>query len=108
MENLLSNAWKYTSKKPRARITFGCTREGQQALPVYYVQDDGAGFDMAYAGNLFGPFQRLHPESEFSGTGVGLATVERIIHKHGGRIRAEAAVGEGATFSFTLPERMHW
>jgi signal transduction histidine kinase len=101
MENLLSNAWKYTAQKPRARIVFGCVREGR-GQPVYYVQDNGAGFDMAYAGKLFGPFQRLHPESEFPGIGIGLATVQRIIHKHGGRVRAEAAVGEGATFSFTL------
>ena len=101
MENLLSNAWKYTSNKPQARIEFGCQRD-TQSKRIYYVRDDGAGFDMAYAANLFGPFQRLHPESEFPGTGVGLATVQRIIHKHGGHIWAEAAVGEGATFFFTL------
>jgi signal transduction histidine kinase len=101
MENLLSNAWKYTSKKPRARISFGCKRAGDES-GVYFVQDDGAGFDMAYAGKLFAPFQRLHADSEFSGTGIGLATVARIIHKHGGHIRAEAAEGKGAIFSFTL------
>jgi hypothetical protein len=98
MENLLSNAWKYTARKPQARIEVG--REGED---VYYVRDDGAGFDMAYAGKLFGPFQRLHAESEFAGTGIGLATVARIVRKHGGRIWADAAVGQGATFFFTFP-----
>ena len=101
MENLLSNAWKYTSKKPRARIAFGHSHDNR-GQDLYYVQDDGAGFDMKYADKLFGPFQRLHAESEFSGTGVGLATVARVIHKHGGRIWAEAAVDQGATFFFTL------
>jgi signal transduction histidine kinase len=101
VENLLSNAWKYTSKKPQARITFGCKREppGQD---IYYVQDDGAGFDMACAEKLFEPFQRLHSQAEFPGSGIGLATVRRIIQKHGGRIWADASVGGGATFYFTL------
>jgi signal transduction histidine kinase len=101
LENLLSNAWKYTAVTAQPRVAFGCRHEsgGQR---IYYVRDNGAGFDMAFAGRLFGVFQRLHSDSEFPGTGVGLATVERIVRKHGGRIWAEAAVGEGATFSFTL------
>jgi signal transduction histidine kinase len=102
LENLLSNAWKYTSRKAQARIAFGHKYEDPEQA-TYYVQDDGAGFDMANADKLFGPFQRLHTEAEFPGTGVGLATVGRIIHKHGGNIWAEGITDEGATFSFTLP-----
>ncbi len=100
LENLLGNAWKFTSKREEARIEFGVLRQDDQ--PVYYVRDNGAGFDMARVDKLFRPFQRLHTEEEFPGTGIGLATVQRIILRHGGRIWAEGAVGQGATFYFTL------
>jgi PAS domain S-box-containing protein len=100
LENLLSNAWKFTSKRASAHIEFGVTREN--GTPAYFVRDDGAGFDPAYSDRLFGAFQRLHSMSEFAGTGVGLATVQRIVHRHGGRIWAESAVDRGATFYFTL------
>ncbi|SPE60215.1 Multi-sensor signal transduction histidine kinase [Verrucomicrobia bacterium] len=102
LENLLSNAWKFTGRVEHARIEFGATVKESES--VYYVRDNGAGFDMAFAGRLFGAFQRLHPATEFKGTGVGLATVQRIIHRHGGRIWAESQVGQGATFLFTLPQ----
>ncbi|MBI5463714.1 MAG: PAS domain S-box protein [Ignavibacteriales bacterium] len=100
MDNLLGNAWKYTSKHPTAKIEFGVlTRDGVLA---YFVRDDGVGFDMAHADKLFGAFQRLHAMRDFAGTGVGLATVQRIVHRHGGNVWAEGKVNEGATFYFTL------
>lgn len=102
IENLLGNAWKFTRKCKRATIEFGLAKRlGDQ--PTYFVRDNGCGFDMSMADKLFKPFQRLHPDEEFSGTGVGLATVQRIITRHGGRIWAESTVGKGATFYFTLP-----
>jgi PAS domain S-box-containing protein len=100
LENLIGNAWKFTARQPEAIIEFGARAEpdGQ----VFYVRDNGAGFDMAYAQRLFGAFQRLHDQHEYAGTGIGLATVQRIIHRHQGRVWAESQVGAGATFYFTL------
>jgi PAS domain S-box-containing protein len=100
--NLLGNAWKFTSKRPRAIIEFGETlREGR---PVYFVRDDGAGFDMAFADKLFQPFERLHTSEEFSGHGIGLATIRRVVERHGGQVFAEAAIDHGATFYFSAGE----
>ena len=102
LDNLFGNAWKFTSKQEQATIEFGAmSHDGKTA---YFVRDNGSGFDMAYSDKLFGAFQRLHAVTDYPGTGIGLATVQRIIHRHGGRIWAEGKVGEGATFYFTLAE----
>jgi len=101
--NLLGNAWKFTAKRQDPRIEFGLTQDGQRS--AFFVSDNGAGFDMAFAERLFGVFQRLHAADEFEGTGIGLATVQRIVRRHGGRIWANGAVERGATFYFTLDER---
>jgi len=101
LENLLGNAWKYTGKKDEAVIEFGVTEK--DGKPAYFVRDNGAGFDMEQADKIFAPFQRLHDADEFKGFGIGLATVQRIIQRHGGRVWAEGEPGKGAVFYFTLP-----
>jgi PAS domain S-box-containing protein len=101
LENLLGNAWKFTAHTPAARIAFGKSTQ-DEGTEAFFVADNGAGFDMAYADKLFGAFQRLHRTNEFPGTGIGLATVQRIIQRHGGRVWAQGRVNEGATISFTL------
>jgi light-regulated signal transduction histidine kinase (bacteriophytochrome) len=103
--NLISNAIKFTCKKPVSAITVGATVEAGETL--YFVRDNGAGFDMQFADRLFGVFQRLHTTSEFEGTGIGLAIVNRIVSRHGGRVWAEGVVNEGATFYFALPALTH-
>ncbi len=104
MQNLLGNAWKYTSKQADAWIEIG-TQPAADGGTVYFVRDNGAGFDMAHANKLFGAFQRLHAPTDFAGTGVGLANVKRVIERHGGRVWAEGHLNEGATFFFTLDVR---
>ncbi len=101
-DNLLGNAWKFTRHTAGARIEFTSEPQPAGAAPVFVVRDNGAGFDLAFARKLFIAFQRMHTQSEFEGTGVGLATVQRIVQRHGGRVWADAAVGQGATFRFTL------
>jgi light-regulated signal transduction histidine kinase (bacteriophytochrome) len=100
MENLLGNAWKFTQKQAEAKIEFGKTEK--EGKTIYFIRDNGVGFDMKYANKLFIPFQRLHSDSEFAGTGVGLTLVQRIVRRHGGDIWVESAVEKGATFYFTL------
>lgn len=101
LTNLMGNAWKFTARRADARIEVGAVQE-QGVTPVFYVKDNGAGFDMAYAKKLFTPFERLHTDKEFAGSGIGLATVQRVVSRHGGRVWAEGAVGRGATFFWTL------
>jgi light-regulated signal transduction histidine kinase (bacteriophytochrome) len=101
LENLLGNAWKFTAKQPVAQIEVG----RDERVSAFFVRDNGAGFDLKQAAKLFTPFQRLHAETEFEGTGIGLATVQRIVARHGGRIWAEASSGHGAAFFFTLGEQ---
>lgn len=105
MENLLRNAWKYSARTDPARIEFGCRNQGEET--VFYVRDNGAGFDGTHVDRLFRPFQRLHSPAEFPGTGIGLATVQRIIARHGGRVWATGAVDQGAEFCFTLPQNKY-
>jgi light-regulated signal transduction histidine kinase (bacteriophytochrome) len=100
-DNLIGNAWKFTSKIDDPRVEVGSEPRGSET--VFFVRDNGAGFDMTYADRLFAPFQRLHGDRDYAGTGIGLATVRRIVERHGGRIWAESAPGKGATFYFTLP-----
>ena len=101
LEHLLGNAWKFSARATAARVEFGSTTA--DGVPVFYVRDNGAGFDAAYASKLFVPFQRLHSEKDFAGRGIGLATVQRIVRRHGGKVWIEGTVNEGATVYFTLP-----
>jgi signal transduction histidine kinase len=103
MQNLLGNAWKYTGRAGLARIEVFQAQESPPGMATFCVRDNGAGFDMAYVDQLFQPFKRLHRQDEFEGTGVGLASVQRILQRHGGHVRGEGAPGQGATFCFSLP-----
>ncbi|HLP77996.1 MAG TPA: PAS domain S-box protein, partial [Candidatus Paceibacterota bacterium] len=105
LENILGNAWKYTSRKPRAKIEFGVTETAEGR--TYFLRDDGCGFDMKFVHKLFGAFQRLHTPDEFPGTGIGLASVQRVIRRHGGRVWIEGDVGRGTTVYFTLPKHIN-
>jgi signal transduction histidine kinase len=100
LDNLIANAWKFTARTEHPKVVFSC--EVKEGVPEYRVEDNGAGFEMSHASELFGPFHRLHSQQDFPGTGIGLATVQRIIERHGGHVRAEGSVGHGATFFFTL------
>jgi signal transduction histidine kinase len=104
VHNLLDNAWKFTAPKPDAAVSFG--RRDVAGAPAYFVRDNGIGFDVRFVDKLFIPFERLHSTAEFSGTGIGLAIVERVVHRHGGSVWAEGTAGQGATFSFTLHRRL--
>jgi light-regulated signal transduction histidine kinase (bacteriophytochrome) len=99
--NLLNNAWKFTGHQAAGRVEFGSIRQ-DNGITAYFVKDNGAGFDMNYASRLFGAFQRFHSQEEFSGTGIGLASVQRVVHRHGGEIWAQSIPGKGTIFFFTL------
>jgi light-regulated signal transduction histidine kinase (bacteriophytochrome) len=101
LQNLIENAWKFTGRREQAQIEVGTMRD-EDGMPAFFVRDNGAGYDANFATKLFGPFQRLHPASEFPGSGIGLATVQRIVHRHGGHVWAESKIDEGAAFYFTL------
>ena len=102
LENLLGNAWKYSRHQAQPRIEFGQLEQTEDGHPVFYVRDNGAGFEMSRADRLFKPFNRLHSATEFEGSGIGLATVRRIIERHGGHIKGEGVVGRGSTFEFSF------